>query len=297
MRELIDAFWRAAVYCLYPRVIVLSLLPLVIATGVAVGLSWLYWDAAVAWVRAALDGWGFVAFVFDWFASIGIEGVRDALAPVLIVAVAVPAIVVVSLLLVAVLMTPALVNLVAKRRFPALERRRGATLLHSIAWSLGCTILAVVLLVASMPLWLVPPFVLVLPPLIWGWLTYKVMAFDSLAEHASAEERRALLREHRMPLLGMGIVAGYMGAAPSLLWAAGAVLLVLAPVVIVVAVWLYTVVFAFSALWFTHYTLAALERLRARAAAAAAPPLPDATTTRPEAPPLPLPGRVPGEGL
>jgi len=89
-----------------------------------------------------------------------------------------------------------------------------------------------------------------------------VMAFDSLAEHASAEERRALLREHRMPLLSMGIVAGYMGAAPSLLWAAGAILLVLAPVVIVVAVWLYTVVFVFSALWFAHYTLAALERLR-----------------------------------
>jgi hypothetical protein len=262
MRDLIDAFWRAAMYCLYPRVIVLSLLPLLLAAGLAVGLSLLYWDAAVAGARAALDGLGFLTIVFDWFASIGAEGVRDALAPVLVVAVAVPAIVVVSLLLVAVLMTPALVTLVAKRRFPTLERKRGASMLYSVAWSLGCTILAVVLLVASMPLWLVPPFVLVLPPLIWGWLTYRVMAFDSLAEHASAEERRALLREHRMPLLSMGIVAGYMGAAPSLLWAAGAILLVLAPVVIVVAVWLYTVVFVFSALWFAHYTLAALERLR-----------------------------------
>ena len=38
--------------------------------------------------------------------------------------------------------------------------------------------------------------------------------------------------------------------------------LVLAPVLIVVSVWLYTLVFAFSALWFAHYALAALAKLR-----------------------------------
>jgi len=31
-----------------------------------------------------------------------------------------------------------------------------------------------------------------------------------------------------------------------------------------VSVWLYTMVFAFSALWFAHYCLAELEALRAR---------------------------------
>jgi hypothetical protein len=29
-----------------------------------------------------------------------------------------------------------------------------------------------------------------------------------------------------------------------------------------VAIWLYTLVFAFSSLWFAHYSLAALEQLR-----------------------------------
>ncbi len=32
-----------------------------------------------------------------------------------------------------------------------------------------------------------------------------------------------------------------------------------APVLIVVSIWLYTLVFAFSALWFAHYLLAALQ--------------------------------------
>ena len=61
----------------------------------------------------------------------------------------------------------------------------------------------------------------------------------------------------------MGVVTGYLGAAPSLLWAMSALTLVFAPLLILVSVWLYTLVFAFSALWFAHYLLAALQRLRA----------------------------------
>jgi hypothetical protein len=52
-------------------------------------------------------------------------------------------------------------------------------------------------LVISLPLWLVPPLVLVLPPLIWGWLTYRVLAYDVLSEHASREERLEIVRRHR----------------------------------------------------------------------------------------------------
>jgi hypothetical protein len=48
------------------------------------------------------------------------------------------------------------------------------------------------------------------------------MAFDVLAEFASASERQTLLSRHRMSLLGMGVITGMMGAAPSLVWASGA---------------------------------------------------------------------------
>ena len=101
-----------------------------------------------------------------------------------------------------------------------------------------------------------------LPPLIWGWLTCRVLAFDVLAQHASAAERRLLMRNRRWPLLGIGILCGYVGAAPSLLWALNAATLIFAPVLAVLSVWLYTLVFAFAACWFAHYLLADLERLR-----------------------------------
>ena len=64
-------------------------------------------------------------------------------------------------------------------------------------------------------------------------------------------------------------VCGYLGAAPSLLWAVSALALVFAPLLILASIWLYTLVFAFSALWFTHFLLAALRDLRARRECAA----------------------------
>jgi hypothetical protein len=216
------------------------------------------------------------------------------LGPLIVVAMSVPVIVVVSLLLVAVLMTPAIVDLVAARRFPTLERKHGGSFVQGVLWSLGCTLLALVLLLLSMPLWLVPPMVLLLPPLIWGWLTYRVLLFDVLAEHASTEERRAIMREHRWPLIGMGVVAGYLGAAPSLLWALSATMLIFAPILIVVSVWIYTLVFAFSALWFTHFSLNALQALRrTREAVVQAPAAPASAPAGLPSPTFDLPPALP----
>ena len=54
-----------------------------------------------------------------------------------------------------------------------------------------------------------------------------------------------------------------------ILGAIGAAALIFAPLLVLVSIWLYTLVFAFAALWFAHFALAALQRLRQ---ARAAPP-------------------------
>ena len=263
-RELIDSFWRAAAYCLHPKVIALSLAPLAIVGGLAAALGWFFWEPTLAGVRASLEESALLEPMFLWLRSVGAGSWASVLVPLVVVAVAVPVFVVVTLLVAALLMTPAIVRLVAARRFPRLEAKHGGSCWHGAALSLGCTVVALLALVLSIPFWFVPPLVLILPPLIWGWLTYRVFAWDVLAAHASRDERVDLLESERWPLLGMGIACGMLGAAPSLLWAIGALALVLAPFLIVASIWLYTLVFAFSSLWFAHYLLAALQRLRNR---------------------------------
>jgi hypothetical protein len=63
----------------------------------------------------------------------------------------------------------------------------------------------------------------------------------------------------------MGVLTGFLGAAPSLVWASVALFAVAFAVLVPIAVWIYTLVFAFSSLWFAHFCLAALQALRAEA--------------------------------
>lgn len=272
MRLLVDAFWRSAAYCVHPRVIALSLLPLVLLVAGCFALGYWFWDDAIAALNLWLEGYALFGTARAWLDGVGLPQLGAVLAPLMVLALATPVIVIVALLAVALFMTPSMVELVAQRRFPRLERKQGGSFWSSLAWSLGSTLLALLVLVLSMPLWLVPPLVMVLPPLIWGWLTYRVFAYDALSSHASREERQQLLARHRSALLVMGLLSGFLGGAPSLIWASGAMFIALAPLLVPLAIWIYALVFAFASLWFAHFLLSALERLRAEVAATTTEP-------------------------
>ncbi len=225
-------------------------------------LGYFFWEWAVDAVRVALEASSMIDRIYSWLTDIGFGNLKVALPPLIIVFAITPLLVIVALIAVALCMTPGLVSMVAERRFPTLEKKHGGSFLASVAVSTGATLIALIALIVSLPLWLVPPLILVIPPLIWGWLTYRVMSFDALSNHASTEERRTLMQRHRGPLLLIGVICGYMGAAPGVVWASGALFAAMFVILVPVAIWIYTLVFAFSSLWFSHYCLAALERLR-----------------------------------
>jgi len=275
------AFWRATATCLHPRVLLWSLLPLGLVAAAVGLLGWAYWETAIDGIRNIMDSWSLSETVYQWLHSVGMPQLRAVVAPMVVVALAVPVVLLLTLLLVAALAAPAVVRLVAAQRYPDLQALHGASWWQGLGWSLACTLAAMLALGLSVPLWLVPPLVMVLPPLIWGWLTCRVLAFDVLSHHASAGERRQVLRGRRWSLLAMGILCGYLGALPSLIWAAGSMALVLAPVLALAAVWLYCVVFVFAACWFAHFCLGELQRIRLGAASSLPPPLAELATALP----------------
>jgi hypothetical protein len=252
-----DSLWRAAAYCLHPVVILLSFMPVVIMGAAAWFLARFYWEDALDAVMA----WEIIKQINSLLAGIGLGKLHTLVGQLVVVMLATPVIVVGSLLLVTAMMAPWMVKLVAKRRFPGLEKLRGGTIVGSVFHALWVTLVAAVVMVFSMPLWLIPPLILILPPVIWGWLTYRVMSYDVLADHATRQERREIVRAHRWTLLGMGVLSGYVSMLPSMVWGIGAAL-IYAPFVIVAAIWIYTLVFAFTGLWFGHYLLSALADLR-----------------------------------
>jgi hypothetical protein len=250
MRNMADSFWRAVAYCFHPKVIFLSLVPLILMMVIVMGLGALYWDAALQSVRVWMDASSTLDWAWLWLERVGLMSLKSVVPPLLLIVAVTPLVVVMSLLAVSFMMTPALVNMVADRRFVQLERKRGGSMLQGVAWTLLSVVLALGALVLTLPLWWLPPMAMVMPALIWGWLTYRVMTYDVLADHASRAERLELMRRYRFQLLVMGVITGLMGAAPSLVWASGA-LFVAAFVVLI------------SALWFVHFLLDALSQVRA----------------------------------
>jgi hypothetical protein len=262
MRLFLDSFWRALLYCLMPRVMALSLLPLAMLLVLSMSWGYFYWSPTQDWVREMLISWQVLQSMMDWLQLHGVGELQSVMVQLVVIFAITPVLVVVSLLAVSLMMTPALVDLVVQRRFGHLALKRGGTTVTSLAWTLGSTVAAVLAMLISLPLWAVPPLMFVVPPLIWGWLSYRVMVFDALVSHASREERITLGRKHRGWLLCIGVLTGYLGALPSMVWASGALFAAAFVLLIPLAIWIYALVFAFTSLWFTHYSLGALEALR-----------------------------------
>lgn len=258
MMKMLDACGRALVDCLRPRILGITLMPLGLMLLLGFLLSYFYGAAAVERVSQWLDGSGGWSLVGNMFSGLGIENATAIVAPIIVFLVASTFIAVLSLLLIGALLMPVMVSLVKNRRFPQMAAFGKDSLLRSLWWSFVSTLIALAAIAITLPLWLLPPLAFIIPPLIWGWLAYRMLSFDALAKYASANERQMLMQQHRWPLLLMGVICGYLSAAPSIIWASGVVFAVAFPLLVPLGIWIYTMVFAFSALWFTHYCLKAL---------------------------------------
>lgn len=273
MNDILRAFGRAVVSQLHPRMLMLTVIPFVLATALWGGLIWWGWDPIMGTARALLEGSVFTSWIYSMLDWLGLQSLRTVVAPLFVLTLAIPLVIASMLIFISLFSVPAVVKHL-ERSYPDLLKAHGGSIAGSVFQALGNTVVFLLLVLVTLPLWLIPPFFALIPPVLWGWLTYRVMTYDALSEHATAEERKTLMKRHRIPLLTIGVVVGLLGSAPTLLWVWSAVIIFLFPVVLAGTLWLYVLIFIFSALWFGHFCLRALADLRAERAAAAPPPPP-----------------------
>ncbi|MFC5475354.1 EI24 domain-containing protein [Paraherbaspirillum soli] len=270
MRPVLVAFGRALLSLLHFRVLMLTLLPFLLAILVWGLALWWGLQPIIDWLQknyfAANDGIGLANYIPAW---LGLGALKTVIIPWLALWALLPLMILTALLFVGAFALPAIARYVGRRHFPALEQRKGGSLIGSAWTSFSAFMLFCLLWVVTLPLWLIPPFALLIPLVLWGWLTYRVFAYEALAAHADKHELRALLRIHRWPLLVIGIVTGALGAAPTIIWLGGALWLVVFPLLAAGSIWLYVLVFVFTGLWFEYYCLQALAKYRAANQAAA----------------------------
>jgi len=237
MSELTKALMRAFFSLLHPRMLLLMLWPVLIALISWLGLAYLFWSQAAAWLqlefeRSAAIGWAITVWPLTLVAT--------HLAWILLALLFIPRVLITAVLIIGVFAMPAMVGLVAERAYPQIERRQGGTFAGSVWNSVAALAWLALLIVLSLPLWFFPPLWPALPMVLFGYLNQRVFRYDALAEHASANEMDTLFRRHRRELFLLGVVLALVGMIP--------VFGLFSPV--------------YGGLAFIHYCLARLAQLR-----------------------------------
>ncbi|GGY82762.1 EI24 domain-containing protein [Pseudoduganella plicata] len=265
MRAVANAYGRAVLSQMHVRMLVLSAMPLV--------LSLLLWGVVLYFGLQPLLDWLHANFVdyeifrttSSWLESMHLGFLKSVVVPFFALLLLLPLMILSALLFMNIAAMPFIVRHVGGRHYAKLEKKEGGSMLGGLRAAVSSFLVFIVVWLATLPLYIIPPLAVISSTLLWGWLTSRVLSYDALADYASEEERRTIQRERRWDLLVIGLVSGAAGALPPLLMAAGAALVIaLLPLFLALMMWLYVLIFIFTALWFQYYCLEALAQLRAR---------------------------------
>ena len=262
MRNVLNSYGRAFLSQLHGRILLLSALPFVLSLVLWGVLLYLGLQPLIDSLHALFTQHDFFRTSGQVLSAFGLGVLKAVIVPLIAMFMLLPLMILTALIFMGLFAMPAIGRHIGGRHFPQLEKKYGGSLAGSVGTSLATFLLFIVVWVLMLPLYAFPPAALAGQAVLWGWLTYRVMAYDAMADYASKEERLAIMREQRWPLLVIGMVSGAAGAVPGLLWMGGVMSVVFFPFLAAFAIWLYVLIFIFTGLWFQYYCLEALARLR-----------------------------------
>jgi CysZ protein len=230
----------------HPRMLWLMLWPMLVSLALWGTAALALWTRTALWLAELIT-----RYTADAAAVVNLDAASIALvaANILLILLFIPLVYVTALFILGIFGMQKIVAYVASRSFPALERRHGGGSVGSALNAIAALLGMLGLFALSIPLWIVPPLWPVIPVLILAWVNQRLMRYDALAEHAGADELKALFRERRGALYGMGLLMGVGAFVP-------------------LAQFTVPVVFGLA---YTHYLLGALAERRTAAAAHSGP--------------------------
>jgi CysZ protein len=195
----------------HPRMLWLMVWPMLVSLALWGTVALVLWTRLTLWLAALLKRWlepalGFVRLDFGDATLVA--------ANVILFLLFVPLVYLTALFILGVFGMQKMVDHVAARSFPQLERRRGGGTAGSV-WN-GVAALGGMLLlfVVSVPLWILPPLWPLIPLAILSWGNQRLLRYDALAEHADRPEMARIFRERRGALYLLGFLLALLAYVP-----------------------------------------------------------------------------------
>ena len=239
MSPLLIAIGRALRDLPHARVLAVLVLPMLGAILLWTVLAFFFWDAWTSAIRGVVEG----TAIARWVAGYGAAWMLEGMGVLVVIVLLIPAVLITAVVVTELVAMPVIMS-VARRRYPTLEKRSGGTTVGSLANAALAVSVFALLWIVTLPLWLTGIGAIVLPALNSAYLNQRLFRYDALAEHASRDEYRQIVKHNKRRLYGLGLILAPLYYVPLLNLAA--------PVV--------------AGLAFTHFCLAELGRLRTGAA-------------------------------
>lgn len=212
MQSIAAALLAALKTLFAPRMLALMIWPMLGAMLFWFGLAFFFWGS---W-HATMADWLASTPAEQWVANGFLAVASGYLISLVLIMLLVPAIYVTSLVITAVFAMPSMVNEVARKHYPELERRQGGTTAGSVANSLIAIVVYCLAWLLTLPLWLISPLAIALPIILAAYLNQRLFRYDALAEHASAEEFDTVIERSSGKLYLMGAIVGLLQFIPVL---------------------------------------------------------------------------------
>ena len=209
--NVLGALGYGLVNLFHPRMLWLMAWPMLVALAIWGTAALFLWTRLALWLAGVLKPWvepalGYVRLDFGDATLIA--------ANVILFLLFVPLVYLTALFILGVFGMQKMVDYVAERSFPQLERRRGGGAAGSVGNGLIALLGLIGLFIVSIPLWILPPLWPLIPLAILSWVNQRLLRYDALAEHADRQEMARLFRERRGGLYALGIMLALLAYVP-----------------------------------------------------------------------------------
>lgn len=198
---------------LHPRMLWLMLWPMLVSLALWGTAALILWTRLALWIAGVLSRWleSTSAFLHMDFSNAALVA-----ANVLLFLFFVPLVYLTALFILGLFGMQKMVDHVASRSFPQLERRRGGGMAGSV-WNAVAALLGMIgLAFITLPMWLVPPLWPAIPLVILGWGNQRLLRYDALSEHADGQEMKEVFRRRRGGLYLLGLLLAIVVYVPIL---------------------------------------------------------------------------------
>ncbi|HZM36559.1 MAG TPA: EI24 domain-containing protein [Burkholderiales bacterium] len=201
----------AAANLVHPRMLWLMLWPMLVSLLLWGAVAIALWTRTATWLAGLLERWLESAMVF---LQIDLAGAALIAAHVVLFLIFVPLVYLTAVFILSIFGMQKMVEHVAARAYPSLERRRGGGAAGS-GWNALVAFFGMLGLgIVSLPLWLLPPLWPLIPIAIFGWVNQRLLRYDAVAEHADGGEMQRLFREERGSMYLLGVLMALTAYIP-----------------------------------------------------------------------------------